>query len=273
MKAIGYRYCIAGLFATCLLFTLATSAQKLPHIQQVSVHAPADIKIDGKATEWNNRFQAYNTNNQLFYTIANDEENLYLIISTAVPRTMNKIYIGGITFTISTTEKKASNSITLTYPVIRRITNFSIIQASNQYKKLMADSVANRKQIDTLIQLKTKQFNSAYTEIKVTGITEIEDQRISIYNTEGIKAKVLFGAKLTYTYELAIPIKYLRPVLNGGSKFAYNIKLNGLVGSGDFHRPPARPSQTDNPNNPVYMNILYVENTTDFGGTCQLAKK
>jgi hypothetical protein len=36
------------------------NAQKLPNVQQVSLRAPANIKIDGKATEWSG-FKALNT--------------------------------------------------------------------------------------------------------------------------------------------------------------------------------------------------------------------
>ena len=42
------------------VITFTATAQKLPNVQATSLRAPANIKIDGKATEWNDKFQAYN---------------------------------------------------------------------------------------------------------------------------------------------------------------------------------------------------------------------
>ena len=61
--------------------------------------------------------------------------------------------------------------------------------------------------------------------ISVIGIKEL-DTLISIYNKNGIKAAGLFDNKNVYTYELAIPLKYLRDTDNE-MKFKYNIRLNG----------------------------------------------
>jgi hypothetical protein len=50
---------------------------------------------------------------------------------------------------------------------------------------------------------------------------------LSVYNNEGLKTVALFDKHLNYTYEMAIPIKYLN--LNNASKFTYNIKLNAAT--------------------------------------------
>ncbi len=49
-----------------LATTTDTSIRKLPNVQQVSLRAPANINIDGKTTEWNNRFQAYNDTTHVY---------------------------------------------------------------------------------------------------------------------------------------------------------------------------------------------------------------
>jgi len=77
-----------------ILFSIAflnTHAQTLPKVQEASLRAPDNIKIDGKPTEWNNQFQAYNTATDLFYTIANDDQNLYLVIQAKKPLSISKI--------------------------------------------------------------------------------------------------------------------------------------------------------------------------------------
>ena len=76
-------------------------AQKLPNVQQISVRTPENIKIDGKPTEWNNKFQAYNHATSLFYTISNDDENLYLTIQANDMETLIKITGAGIVFNLN----------------------------------------------------------------------------------------------------------------------------------------------------------------------------
>ena len=60
-----------------LLLVLAfinANGQKLPNKQETGVRIPSGVKIDGKATEWGNKFQAYNKTNDFFYTIANSND-------------------------------------------------------------------------------------------------------------------------------------------------------------------------------------------------------
>jgi len=74
-----------------LMIGFFANAQKLPEVQTVNLRAPAGIKIDGKPTEWDSKFQAYNKSTNAFYTIANDDDNLYklriymLLIKFSVP--------------------------------------------------------------------------------------------------------------------------------------------------------------------------------------------
>ena len=49
-----------GIVFCAILFVLSANAQKLPNTQETSLRAPANLKVDGKPTEWNNQFQAYN---------------------------------------------------------------------------------------------------------------------------------------------------------------------------------------------------------------------
>ena len=63
-----------------LFLSIYTCAQKLPKIQDVNQRAPSNMKIDGKPAEWNDQFLAYNTNVEVFYTLSNDDKNLYLAL-------------------------------------------------------------------------------------------------------------------------------------------------------------------------------------------------
>ena len=96
--------------------SLPVCAQKLNNVQDGSVWAPANIKIDGKLNEWDDSFKAYNKTTDVFYTISNDEKNLYLVIKSANQVISNKIIGGGINFTVNTDVVSASGFTTETLP-------------------------------------------------------------------------------------------------------------------------------------------------------------
>src|SRR5471032_2319054 len=88
----------------CLSKTFAQS--KLNNVQNNSLWAAANIKIDGSLAEWKNDFQAFNTTTKLYYLLANDDKYLYLVIQSTDATNKAKIAAGGITLTINTADKK-----------------------------------------------------------------------------------------------------------------------------------------------------------------------
>lgn len=239
-------------------YSVTVSAQKLPNKQQVSLYAPADIKIDGIATEWNNKFQARNKAIEASYTVSNDNEMLYLAVQTQHKDIVDKIIRGGITFNINhTLDKKDQQQVSVTYPVLD---NAGMVSVANMYtRKAYAEANADAgpvtiKDLNKVLELKSKMIN-------VKGINTIPNQEISVYNQDGIKAVSRFGDDLTYTYELAIPIKYLQLPNNGADGFSYQIKVNG---------PPERTYTGGVPPPPMLISNL---GTTDFWGEYTLSKK
>jgi hypothetical protein len=81
-------------------------AQKLSNIQSGSLSIPSSIKIDGQATEWGNKFQAYNHSTDIFYSVANNDKFFYVIIQATDADIMKKIIRGGITVSINTKQKE-----------------------------------------------------------------------------------------------------------------------------------------------------------------------
>src|ERR1700679_404639 len=112
----------SALTLTAMLFlSFLTEAQNLPNIQKASVWAPPNIKIDGKVTEWQDKYQAYNHATDIYYTICNDNDNLYLVIKATISVVIaGKILAGGISFTVNhTLKKKDTAAITVTYPILQ----------------------------------------------------------------------------------------------------------------------------------------------------------
>lgn len=264
----------AVLFSGLSIVIFAAHAQKLPKVQKTGVRAPENIKIDGELSEWNGRFQAYNRGNHLYYTVSNDDNNLYLTTHMDDGVGNIKIFKGGLTFTIIHPAKKA-NSLSITFPAItnKATTDADQLQMNQLiYKRLKSDTIANKAKIDSLISSSNKLIAKVYNQILVTGIPETNEPLMSINNTEGIRVAGLFDRDMNYTYELAIPIKYLDAIINKGGNYKYNIKLNthGVVKIKNFQSfdPPLIPvTAQSNPDD------LFLNYTTDFSGEYTLAKK
>lgn len=248
-------------------------AQNLPNIQKNSVNIPANMKIDGNLSEWNNVLQAYNHNIQAYYTIANDDANLYLAIQAKNPDIETKIIKGGITFTINHSEKKNDpNAVSIKFPIVLNAVKSNITQGIKEQLTLQNNSTA----IDSLVTLLNKQLSTNVKYINVTGIKAIQDSMLSVFNTEGIKVSGKFDNKGVLTYEIVLPLALLGMNINSQVNFSYNIKLNGFSlydGPVYVHQTNAGPVLVGTINGPRPTdNQRYQSITTDFWGQYTLTK-
>ena len=97
-KSLSKALFLGALSSVLCLYSFA---QKLPESQEISVLAPNNVKIDGRAGEWNNRLQAHNRSTDIDYTIGNDKANLYIVIQSKDAVIAKKILAGGITVRIN----------------------------------------------------------------------------------------------------------------------------------------------------------------------------
>ncbi|GGA94627.1 hypothetical protein [Mucilaginibacter rubeus] len=260
-------------------------AQKLPGIQQSSLRAPSNVKIDGKSTEWSNKFQAYNHATDIFYTMANDDDNLYLTIQATEHTNINKILGGGIILTINpSNQKNIKNGISITYP---------FPDMHNRVWVNLKYQPASQTEADSIMKVKNTDYANASKLIKVTGIKSM-DSLISVYNHDGIKAAGAFNNKLFFTYELSISLKQLGLDANAPAKFTYNIKLPGVdmaavynaagqatTLAGGVYVVPIGPLpgvsdeyiKNNQPSFPVKVHIEAFTSSTDFWSEYTLAKK
>jgi hypothetical protein len=280
---------IAKAALACLAFSFISIkiyAQKELKVQEASIRAPDKVKIDGKSDEWGT-LQAHNTVDRIFYTVANDDKNLYVVIRTQGPFVNDKMCNGGFTFTVSHSvdkrkREKAADNVSVTYPVVDKERVKKVNNASDVYFYNWSGNrrAGNEKHIDSLQAVINEYSDAAFKEIRVTGIKDV-DTLISIYNTDGIKAIGHFDNTLLFNCEIAIPLKYLGLDANDGTKFSYNIKMSGVAkratpvvvnlrrsgpGSIDALPPPMAPIITD-------PNLLYIIDPHDFWAEYTLAKK
>jgi len=281
---------------------IIANAQKLPNVQTTSLRAPADIKIDGQATEWNNQYQAYNKNIEVFYTIANDDDNLYVLIHASNSRSIEKIIEGGISFTANNSGKKDDKkNVVILFPLLPLpIGKGTLVSAGKSLtgathsddredltQSLNATAQANRA---SSMAKANKELLENLKEIKISGISAIIDtipginpttpyfrtlplrnhsfKYITMINHDNIKAMTQFDEKRELTYELAIPIKYLNLPAGNTQKFHYNITVNARGEDGrpgntwSFNPPGTEPRMKDQD----------MEEPTDFSGEYTLAK-
>lgn len=205
-------------------------AQKLPNTQQVSLRVPANVKIDGKTGEWGSGLQAYNKGTEIYYTIANNAEYLYLTVQATDIEIIQKIITGGLAFTINTSGKKEKNDIVITFPVYEKGKSHPYLNMEKQ-KEIKGDKATYNVRLDSLINSGNAKIKTAFKFIGISGLKNITEEMIPIYNAEGISAAGMLDNSLYYNFELSVPLKLLTKGSNP-EKLAYNIKLNGLASGG-----------------------------------------
>lgn len=212
---------------TFLLLAITVFAQSAPNVQKNSLYTPGNLKIDGKASEWHDQFQAYNKATKVFYNMANNNDLLYLSIKATDATTVIKILTNGITLTV---DHASNNShVSITFP-LTQMNDLANVKNGIRKKASVttADSVVIIKAADSAARVWNGQIALKLKEIKVNGIKELPDT-ISVYNENGIKAVLSLDNKKACIYELAVPLKYLGLNVNVANlaSFNYAIQLNG----------------------------------------------
>lgn len=196
-----------------LFQAIAALAQKLPQTQTTGIWAPANIMIDGLADEWKS-FQAYNKATNIWYTLANDNNNLYLAVHATDPVIIDKMISASVTLTVGS----SGNETSVTFPAYDQ--EHKIV-----YTVMFNAPDAKSASIDTFIRSKNALMSSRQKIIRIERNQQVED--ISIYNESGVKVAGQIDNHLSYTLELSVPIKYLNMANN--ITFPYQITINGRV--------------------------------------------
>jgi len=261
-------------------FALSAQAQKLPGVQDSSVWAPPTIKIDGKATEWEGKFKAYNGATGLFYTLSNDDKNLYLTVMATDAEIINyKLLSGGLTLIIQQTNKKNDKAgVSISYPIFDNANRPSFYLNNPRERAPVVDPEAF---YDSIMVANNTKLTTSAKSIKVMGISDI-DSIISVYNTDNIKAAGLFDNKKRFTCELSIPLALLN--IGQPGTFFYHIMLNGgparymrqipvIFGGRDANGVAASQDKIDETNAKLAATYSSRYAATDFWGQYTFAKK
>ncbi|GAB3921072.1 hypothetical protein [Mucilaginibacter myungsuensis] len=251
--------------ALLLFFGINASAQKLPNKQKENLWT-SNVKVDGKLTEAEAGFRAYNTAVEAFYTLANDDANLYLTVKSGHGAIVKRILNGGLTLTVKPTGEKKGTGVAVGYPFyegINRMTFYNWVLKDN---RMVSPEGA---ELDSLMKLNNDRMSQRAKVIRVAGIVGV-DSLISVYNEHGIKAVGGFDGQLNYVYEVSIPLRYLTPLLKADTKFAYQIKINATKDANivfTYHPDGSVASMTKK------AGAVGAQEATDLWGEYALAKK
>lgn len=217
------------LLLPALLLTITANAQKLPKVQTASVLAPANIKVDGKTTEWNNKFQAFNRTTEVYYTLSNSATKLYLTVQSNERRIVRKIISNGVTLTIVADPKQNKNGLAVTFPAYVKTDHPPYYNLKSPYVEVKDTSI-NNAMADSVMNAYNADVSSKLKIIGIIGEPSIPDSTLSIFNTEGFKAAGRFDNKLAFTFELAIPLSYIKFAADKPGTFKYKLQVNGPPG-------------------------------------------
>ncbi|MFB6456022.1 hypothetical protein ACE38W_12190 [Chitinophaga sp. Hz27] len=195
----------AGLIAGLFISTIAMAQD-----EDVNKWVPANIHIDGKANEWPKPLSFYNNDAKVFYVIANDSNNLYVVISAPDAQNQMKIMRAGFTFSVNPTGKKKAVS-SVTFPILGEDAP-EVVESQNQ-----RNSVEWRRSV----------LQNA-KQISVEGLVGVPDGILPVKNDKNILSAASLDDQGNLICELAIPLSYMGITYGNDKPIAYRFKVNAL---------------------------------------------
>lgn len=217
-KPVMKHFKIMALALLALICHVAATAQKLPSEQKSGMYAPKGIRIDGKLNEWGSQLQAFNRQTNVFYSVANDDKNFYLVIRCEQQVDISKILGGGITLALKSTKNNNLPEVTLNYPIITYLD-----------KPTISIPLREETDLEQMVVKLNQRLLTVAKYIKVSGIAAIKDTSVAIYNDLDIKAVAGVDTKRAYIYELQVPLRYFSHLIDQNDTFVYNVIVNGIT--------------------------------------------
>ncbi|MDR3285898.1 MAG: hypothetical protein LBT27_00470 [Prevotellaceae bacterium] len=170
-----------------------------------------NIVVDGDDSDWESAISFFDESSGLMYSIANDDENLYILIKATADIAMTKFTMGGVEVWISA-DGKEKRKTGLKYPV----------PLSWEERFSARDRNATREDV------RRQESERTYKTMELRGFENIKD---NTYKVDELDIKADYNGKNGNTIaEYKIPFTaFCKPEqINGNNTFAIGIVLNGM---------------------------------------------
>ena len=203
---------VTPLLALALLVTGCSSSR-----QSEGSDAPAPVRslwqsqplyIDGSDVDWVKPLPYSIKPEYVSYSISNDQQNLYILMTTRNPQEEQKIIQGGMSVWVNTKgDKSNGDAVGIGYP---------LNEQSDPDRKLMEEAQPQRYQGNKPIKLEDRRTYALYGFKKDSGI-----QRYSYgdSNAVGVLMRLDYNNSGDMIYEAAIPLQALYPGHTPGTPY------------------------------------------------------
>lgn len=222
----------SALFILVALFSRCSSSR---HSNGAEVPATAKwqsqaLTIDGSDRDWTKPLPYAVRAENVSYGISNDQQNLYILLSTRNPQEQQKIVQGGMSVWVNIKgEKSNGNAVGIGYPLDER---------NDPDRNLMAEAQPQRYQNNKPVTLADKKSYALYGFGKDSGI---RNYTYGDSNSLGVLMRMDYNNNGDLIYEAAIPLQTLYPGHNPSTPYtsqnlAVGIFIEGLPPSAHVPR-------------------------------------
>jgi uncharacterized membrane protein YgcG len=210
--------CLAYTFIAQLFAIGICNAQSNKSTVSTLQAPPQNIVIDGDIKKWGDSLRYYNTEKHINYSIANDQDNLYMAIRINDRLEQRKILKAGITFSVDPKGKK-KETFSITFPL--NVQGAAPVLATAKED----EGEVTKQDREELMRERLTTLRG----IKVVGFKDIEDDMITTSNTYGIKTAINYDDNGDLVCEAAIPLKFFHVDDPSKNEWAFNFKINGIT--------------------------------------------
>ena len=167
------------------------------------------LTIDGSDRDWVKPLPYAMRSENVSYSISNDGQNLYILLTTRSPQEQQKIIQGGMSVWVNTkADKSNGDAVGIGYP---------LDEHSDPDRNLMAEAQPQKYQNNKPITLADKKY---YTLYGFNKDSTIQNFTYGDSNAAGVVMRMDYNNTGDLIYEAAIPLKTLYPQHNPSSSYA-----------------------------------------------------
>ncbi len=175
------------------------------------------LTIDGSDKDWVKPLPHSMRSENISYSITNDRQNLYVLLSTKSPQEQLKIIQGGMSVWVNNKgDKTNGDALGIGYP---------LNEHADRDRNLMEEAQPQRYQTNKPVTLEDKKGYDLYGFNKDSSI---ENFTYGDSNPEGIVMRMDYNNSGELIYEAAIPLKAIFPQHNPSSSYAASSVAVGI---------------------------------------------